>query len=400
VTCDACQGSRFLHDTLAVKFRGRSIAEVLEIRVDAALELFAGVPKIRRILQTLVDVGLGYVALGQAAPTLSGGEAQRVKLAAELGRPDTGRTLYVLDEPTTGLHADDVRKLLNVLHRLADLGNTVVLIEHNLEVMKTADWIVDLGPEAGSEGGSLVGLGPPEAIAALDVSHTGRFLTPILAAGPRAERARFDPQAALREALEAEQSARNLVTQELGKGAQMPWQIDGRRWHTRDRVTRTGKPVRWDGAALELVVDRIAKLGGLPPADWSARSAVRIPALDPDLPCFFEAMTGQEWVLTLRFRVPSGTCKPLALAKQLALPSFNEASPPVPSEASRVEVLTLPRRNRQEITITVHAVSDLETSGFGAFLESVVRAASGASGADAWSGARQRLEALIKNPRG
>ncbi len=153
VTCEACGGTRYTAETLAVTYKGRSIADVLEMKVDAALELFAGVPKIRRILQTLHDVGLGYVSLGQAAPTLSGGEAQRVKLAAELARPDTGRTLYILDEPTTGLHVDDVRKLLDVVHRLADLGNTVVIIEHNLDVIKTADWVLDLGPEAGAAGG-------------------------------------------------------------------------------------------------------------------------------------------------------------------------------------------------------------------------------------------------------
>ena len=142
-------------------------------------------PRIRRILKTLDDVGLGYISLGQAAPTLSGGEAQRVKLAAELARPDTGSTLYILDEPTTGLHFDDVRKLLEVVHRLADLGNTVVVIEHNLEVIKTADWVIDLGPEAGLGGGDLVAEGTPEEIVKVARSHTGRFLAPVLAASPR-----------------------------------------------------------------------------------------------------------------------------------------------------------------------------------------------------------------------
>ena len=150
VTCDACGGARYTPETLAVKFHGKTIADVLDMSVDAALELFANVPQDPQDpADALHDVGLGYVPLGQSAPTLSGGEAQRVKLAAELARPDTGKTLYILDEPTTGLHFDDVRKLLDVLHRLADLGNTVVVIEHNLDVIKTADWIIDLGPEAG-----------------------------------------------------------------------------------------------------------------------------------------------------------------------------------------------------------------------------------------------------------
>src|SRR5690606_37533143 len=149
-------------DTLSVEYRGKSIADVLDMPCGEALELFANIPKIRRILQTLCDVGLDYITLGQSAPTLSGGEAQRVKLAAELARPDTGQTLYLLDEPTTGLHFDDLAKLLEVLNRLVDLGNTVVVIEHNLDVIKTADWIIDIGPEAGAEGGYVVAAGTPE----------------------------------------------------------------------------------------------------------------------------------------------------------------------------------------------------------------------------------------------
>ncbi|MEA3184760.1 MAG: excinuclease subunit, partial [Ilumatobacteraceae bacterium] len=148
--------------------------------VSQALDLFANIPKIRRILETLADVGLEYLALGQPAPTLSGGEAQRVKLAAELARPQTGRTLYLLDEPTTGLHFEDVRRLLTVLSRLVDQGNTVLIIEHNLDVIKTADWLIDLGPEGGSGGGLVVAQGSPEDVAAVDASHTGRFLRPLL----------------------------------------------------------------------------------------------------------------------------------------------------------------------------------------------------------------------------
>ena len=150
VECDVCHGQRYNPETLAVRYKGKSIADVLTMRVSEALELFGNIPKIRRVLQTLADVGLDYLSLGQAAPTLSGGEAQRVKLAAELARPSTGRTLYILDEPTTGLHFDDIRKLLEVLNRLVDLGNTVIVVEHNLDVIKTADWIIDLGPEAGA----------------------------------------------------------------------------------------------------------------------------------------------------------------------------------------------------------------------------------------------------------
>jgi excinuclease ABC subunit A len=181
VTCDTCKGKRYNRETLEVKFRGKSIADVLDMTVDEGVEFFSAVPAIRDKLQVLKEVGLGYIHLGQQATTLSGGEAQRIKLSKELSRRATGRTLYILDEPTTGLHFEDVRKLLEVLHALVDQGNTVVVIEHNLEVIKTADWVLDLGPEGGEGGGRLVAEGTPEDIAATPESHTGRFLAPLLA---------------------------------------------------------------------------------------------------------------------------------------------------------------------------------------------------------------------------
>jgi excinuclease ABC subunit A len=163
-----------------VRFRGLSIADVLELTVEDALEFFENQPRIRQKLQTLNDVGLGYIHLGQSATTLSGGEAQRVKLSAELSKRDTGRTFYILDEPTTGLHFEDVRMLLEVLHRLVDRGNTVLVIEHNLDVIKTADWIIDLGPDGGLRGGEIVAAGSPEDIAATDRSYTGQYLKKLL----------------------------------------------------------------------------------------------------------------------------------------------------------------------------------------------------------------------------
>jgi excinuclease ABC subunit A len=180
VPCDVCHGKRYNRETLEVRYKGRNIHEVLEMTVTQALEFFSAVPAIARKLQTLIDVGLGYVRLGQSATTLSGGEAQRVKLALELSKRDTGRTLYILDEPTTGLHFHDIKLLLEVLARLRDAGNTVVVIEHNLDVVKTADWVVDLGPEGGGDGGRIVAQGTPEQVAKAPESHTGRYLARVL----------------------------------------------------------------------------------------------------------------------------------------------------------------------------------------------------------------------------
>jgi excinuclease ABC subunit A len=180
VPCEVCHGRRFNEATLAVKYNGLSVADVLDLTVDEALQVFKNHPNLRRSLETLADVGLGYIALGQSSPTLSGGEAQRVKLSRELAKRSTGRTLYILDEPTTGLHFDDIKKLLRVLDRLVEGGNTVVVIEHNLDVIKTADWIVDMGPEGGDGGGRVIAQGTPEQVAAAKDSYTGRYLAPLL----------------------------------------------------------------------------------------------------------------------------------------------------------------------------------------------------------------------------
>jgi excinuclease ABC subunit A len=396
ITCDACGGARFTPEVLAVKFHGKTIADVLDMSVDGALELFGSVPRIRRILQTLHDVGLGYIPLGQAAPTLSGGEAQRVKLAAELSRPDTGKTLYILDEPTTGLHLDDVKKLLEVVHRLADLGNTVVIIEHNLEVIKTADWVLDLGPEAGAGGGELVAEGPPDEVARNPRSHTAKFLQGLLATGPFAERPKFDPKAAAHKALEAAKSSNDkvqprTVEKEARKGkrqaepaaassasVQAPWEIDGRKWHTRDRVARNGRPARWDGRILELIVDRVEKLGAgcFAPTEWSERGVVRINCTEGQkknsFP-FFHATTSGEWVVTLRFFVPRNTFKSGTLENALELVAFHESPTPVLSDAPRIKVATN-AGPMQEITITAHSAADFESPAFDAFLTKAVAA--------------------------
>jgi Excinuclease ABC subunit A len=180
VQCEVCKGARYNRETLEVRYKGKTIAEVLNMTVEQALQFMENIPKIKNKLKTLVEVGLGYITLGQSATTLSGGEAQRVKLAKELSRRATGRTIYILDEPTTGLHFADIAKLLDVLHRLVDTGNTIVIIEHNLDVIKTADWIVDLGPEGGDRGGELVAAGTPEQVAKVTRSWTGQFLRKML----------------------------------------------------------------------------------------------------------------------------------------------------------------------------------------------------------------------------
>jgi excinuclease ABC subunit A len=180
VPCEVCKGRRYNRETLEVHYKGKTISEVLDMSVEEATAFFANLPAISRYMETLSDVGLGYVRLGQPATTLSGGEAQRVKLASELRKRATGQTVYILDEPTTGLHFEDVNKLLAVLHRLVDKGNTVIVIEHDLDVVKTADWLIDLGPEGGSGGGTIVAEGPPEHVAQVGESYTGKFLVPLL----------------------------------------------------------------------------------------------------------------------------------------------------------------------------------------------------------------------------
>jgi excinuclease ABC subunit A len=187
VKCDACGGKRYNRDTLDIRYKGKNISEVLEMTVEEGLSFFDGQPKIRRKLQSLFDVGLGYIKIGQPSTTMSGGEAQRVKLATELSRRPTGRTVYVLDEPTTGLHSHDVAKLIEILQRLTDAGNTVIVIEHNLDLIKCADYILDMGPEGGAAGGCLIAEGTPEEVAANPASHTGRYLAEKLGLPPLGE---------------------------------------------------------------------------------------------------------------------------------------------------------------------------------------------------------------------
>ncbi|WP_149112938.1 excinuclease ABC subunit UvrA [Limnoglobus roseus] len=368
VECDTCHGSRYNPETLAVKFHGRSISDVLNLRITEALELFGNIPKIRIVLQTLADVGLGYMALGQPAPTMSGGEAQRVKLAAELARPSTGRTIYVLDEPTTGLHFDDVRKLLDVLHRLADMGNTVVVVEHNLDVIKSADLVIDVGPEAGIGGGQVVAQGTPEQVVAQGqlpgvVSHTATILAKVLADGPHQKREKFDPKKALAA------KVGDIDIAQVGDDALLPWEEDGKRWHTKDRVTSTGKPCKWDGATLSFVEEEVHKLGTFSDTNWKHRSVVEVAAEVKSHGWFLHALTGHEAYLKLVFRVARGTFKEADLTAALALPPLSD-TPGLEGYArdgNRVEISTSP--GLQQVVVIVHKLDDVKTPAFFAFLK-------------------------------
>lgn len=376
IECDVCNGRRYNPETLAVRYKGKSIADVLNLRVGEALALFINIPKIRRVLQTLVDVGLDYLSLGQAAPTLSGGEAQRVKLAAELARPNTGRTVYLLDEPTTGLHFDDLRKLLDVLNRLVDLGNTVIVVEHNMDVIKTADWVIDLGPEAGEAGGRIVAEGTPEGIVAEHtgparsklsfVSHTAAILAEVLAAGPHAERPRFDPSkhdAGL---------AGDVDLDAVGKDAKMPWEADGRRWHIADRVTTKGAAARWDGEILSWLDESIHALGDFGDTQWNHRTQVEIAAPTKSRGWFLHASTGSEWLLGLTFRVGRNTFKETDLVRRLGIKPLNDTPDlEVYGNYERVRASNV-KGPWQAVLILAHKIAEIDTPAFREFLRQAV----------------------------
>ena len=382
VECETCRGRRFNQETLDVKFRGKSIADVLEMSIGEAHELFGNVPKIRQYLATLCAIGLDYLTLGQSAPTLSGGEAQRVKLASELAKPQTGKTLYLLDEPTTGLHFDDIRKLLKVLGSLVEAGNTVVVIEHNHDVIKCADWIIDVGPEAGDGGGWIVAAGTPEQITGLEEqpaekdepysfvsdhpSWTADILKPILEQGTRAASEIFDVKEAARK------QEGDLDFRQIGKDEKMPWERNGSKWHAEDRRAHNGNECQWEGEALLFVVERIAKHKRLSQVNWNARSVVEITAEGKSSTWFLHAMTGDEWLVTFKFRVKKNTFKQSELDEAFDLPPLDAVDElPVYGKSKRIKA-----KNQngpwQEVQIAVHWLEELETPEFEAFLEKAI----------------------------
>ncbi|MEN0110477.1 MAG: excinuclease ABC subunit A, partial [Planctomycetota bacterium] len=366
VECETCRGERYNPDTLAVRYREKTIADVLRMTAGEALELFENIPKIRRVLQTLCDVGLDYVALGQSAPTLSGGEAQRVKLAAELSRPDTGQTLYLLDEPTTGLHFDDLVKLLEVLHRLVDLGNSVVVIEHNLDVIKQCDWLIEVGPEAGKHGGEIVAAGTPEDLvtAASDRSHTARAIAPVLSEGPHKKRR-------VHRACDDEREG-DVELDDVGDGVAMPWESDGRRWHTDGRVARDGTAAQWDGRIVDRVERRVQELGDFAPTNWNHRSVVEVTGQKKSGGWFWHALTGEKWLVKLKFRTAKRTFQRDELAVALDLKPLDDLDDvEAYGSGPRVKCKNL-NGPWQEVQIDAHRLSDVDTPAFDKFLEQAV----------------------------
>ena len=373
IECESCKGARYVAETLDVRYRGKSIADCLTMRITEAGELFSRVPKIRRMLRTLEDVGLGYLELGQAAPTLSGGEAQRVKLASELGRPSTGKTLYILDEPTTGLHFDDLKKLLRVLHRLVDLGNTVICIEHNLDVIKTADWVIDLGPEAGDAGGYVVAEGTPEHLITVRASRTGDSLRPVIQMGPLQPREVHDPAA------EADAESGKPDAIDLGDHVKMPWELDGCKWHTVDHLDTTGNPVQWDPAVLRWLVDSIQDAGRFSETDWNHRTRIEIAAAKSQQ-WFCHFLTGHKELLEVSFRVPHLTFTQPKLASALNIKTLDERTDlPIYGQWSRVRVRHLKgvAGAWDDVRISLRDFKDVRKRDFRAFLKKAAAAYTG-----------------------
>lgn len=432
VQCDSCHGRRFNEDTLSVEYHGLSIHDVLTMQIGQALEAFDNIPKIRRTLQTLVDVGLDYISLGQSAPTLSGGEAQRVKLAAELSRPDTGKTFYLLDEPTTGLHFADIIKLLEVMQRLVDIGNTVLVIEHNLDIIKAADWVIDLGPEAGTEGGQIVFTGTPEDMvkhakkaakattrkrttkktAAKKAAtkkpkllrcHTGEALIPLMENAEFVDREEFDPSV-------PEEREGDLVLEDIGKDTLLPWQSDGKRWHTKDSVDRSGNAIRWERQILSKVVDKIESMSGFSPTSWENRSIVEVTGPVKSRGWFLHAITAETWLLKLKFRVPRRSFTKSQLESVVDLQTLNQLDE-VQMYGNEPRVKAKAAGTWMELELRPYKFEEIDTPKFWTWLEDACNAFLGktapppkqesaskstAKGSEPWKVLKQRWHSLRK----
>ena len=347
VDCPNCGGMRYNSETLEIAYRGMSIGSILNMSAQAALAHFENIPRIRKQLQTLVDVGLGYMSLGQSAPTMSGGEAQRVKLGRELARPATGRTLYLLDEPTTGLHPHDVLALLGVLQRLVDKDNTVVMIEHNMDVIKSADWVIDLGPEGGDLGGELVAEGTPEDVAAVGISHTGAILNELLSSAPRPASAKPKEMIGDVDAPEPDEES----------------DFGGKEWHMAQRVTEDNRNPVWNSSCLKWLIEQLELLGHIE-IDWSHTDHVDV-----------SLNGGGNWLtietdrwesLPLVFEVPGGVFADDDLA--FDLPVWDEVLDlPTYGNDERVTVQPMPD-DRSKITVLACRKSELDTDSFKQFL--------------------------------
>lgn len=388
VPCDLCRGKRYNADTLSIKYRGKSISDVLEMTCGEALSFFSHIPPIARILQTLNDVGLDYLPLGQSAVTLSGGEAQRVKLASELSLIESGKTLYILDEPTTGLHFEDIRKLLLVLHRLVDLGNTVIVVEHNLDVIKNADWIVEIGPEAGMAGGRLVFAGTPEQLLEYTVSrqtdpkrqktmlrsYTGEALLPVFRRGVFFERTVLDPQQYWENVRNDARSAEELIEQTADSqlSEEKPWEIDGKRWHTEFRTTLKGKPCKWDGVVLSTIVEKLEETSLFAEVNWNKRGLVEVRSDSDSSAWFMKAETNEEWLLHLAFRAAQNTFKQSELVEKLALRPLKDMDEiPLFGTLPRVKVTEV--GNWQQIDIKVFSFKEIDNDNFWSFLDAATK---------------------------
>jgi len=368
VTCEECQGHRYNPETLEVKYQAKTIADILELTVGEAVNLFENFPRLQRMLQVMCDVGLDYLPLGQAAPSLSGGEAQRVKLSRELARPSRGHTLYLLDEPTTGLHPDDIRKLLAVLNRLIEAGHTVLLIEHNLDVIKTADYVIDLGPEGGEKGGYLVVAGRPEDVASCKRSPLAQYLKAALEASPHAPR--DEPSVGQRPGIVRRPQI------DIGKA---PWELDGRHWHL-TRLPEKGRQRQWEPELLELLVELCGKLKPPPEVDWADPKTVTIRS--PGFPKpFLRMLTHHLWHLDLRFNTAKGLVDAEELAEVLRLrPWFEVEGVHRYTKGPRVRLYTR-NPDHDMVVIEVHRQEELATAAFRRFLR------------ECWDGYKVLLEA-------